>query len=273
MTSLTSGEPPTSASASATQGIQSVSRALAILELFSDRRPTLTAVEIGQLTGLNRATAYRFCQALLGLGYLEDAGQRHFRPGLKTVSLAQAALGARGLSELAAPVLHRLQAQTGEAVNMAQLDGTEVVYVARLLADHLITLRLTVGSRLPAYATSLGRAILAFLPEEETESILDRTRLEPLTEHTITDRRKLRGELKRIRERGFAINEQGLSLGLRGVAAPVFGAAGRPIAAINVSIPHPVADQVLETEFAPQVMRAAEEIRRLVVQSGVDAAH
>jgi DNA-binding IclR family transcriptional regulator len=260
---------PTS-TAAAVSGIQSVARALTILELFSDSRPALTAVEIGELTGLNRATAYRFCQALLGLGYLEDAGQRRFRPGLKTVSLAQAALGARGLSDLAAPVLARLQRATGEAVNMAQLDGTDVVYVARLLADHLITLRLTVGSRLPAYATSLGRAIMAFLPPEETEAILDRTEIRALTEFTITDKRKLKADLKLIREQGFAINDQGLSLGLRGVAAPVFGRGGRPIAAINVSIPHPVPDGALVDEFAPRVIEAAAEIGELVVRLGVD---
>jgi IclR family pca regulon transcriptional regulator len=257
-------------SASSTGGIQSVSRAFKILELFSERRPMLTAVEIGELTGLNRATAYRFCQALLRLGYLEEAGQRRFRPGLKTVSLAQAALGARTLPDLAAPVLSRLQSATGEAVNMAQLDGTDVVYVVRLLSDHLITLRLTVGSRLPAYATSLGRAILAFLPEEETDAILRRTEITALTEHTITDPDELRRQFELIRTTGYALNDQGLSLGLRGVAAPVFGTGSRPIAAINVSVPHPLAEGVLEHELAPQVMAAAAEIAELVVRLGVD---
>jgi IclR family pca regulon transcriptional regulator len=250
------------------QGIQSVARALSILELFSDKRPSLTVSEVAELTGLNRATCYRFCQTLRHLGYLEELSDRRFRPGLKAVSLAYSALSSRELPELAMPYLQRLREDINETVNMALLDDTEVVYVARVLSDHLISLRLYVGSRLPAYASSLGRAMLAFLPEDERDAILDRSELVPLTANTISDRKRLVSELKKIRKQGYAVNNQEIAPGLRGIAAPVLTDSGRPIAAINVSIPHPLhGPREIEELFAPKVLATAQEIGALAAKA------
>jgi PcaR/PcaU/PobR family beta-ketoadipate pathway transcriptional regulator len=255
------------------QGIQSVSRALSILELFSDKRPSLSVSEVAELTGLNRATCYRFCQTLRQLGYLEELGDRRFRPGLKAVSLAHSALSSRELPELALPYLRRLREEINETVNMGLLDDTEVVYVARVLSDHLISLRLYVGSRLPAYASSLGRSILAFLPEDEAAAILERSELKPLTGHTIVNRKRLLSELALIRERGYALNDQEIANGLRGVAAPVLNEAGRPIAAINISIPHPLkGPEEIQDELAPKVMATAREIGLLAGKLAIERA-
>jgi IclR family pca regulon transcriptional regulator len=251
-------------------GIQSVNRAFAIMELFDERRPALSVSEIAELTGLNRSTCYRFCQTLKAIGYLEEVERRRFRPGLKAISLARAALSSRELPELALPYLRELQKTVGEAVNMSLLDGTDVVYVARILSDHLITLRLYVGSRLPAYATSMGRAILAFLPEQEAEAILDRSDLRPITEHTITDRRRLKAELQRIRARGYSTNDQEMAIGLRGVAAPIMASNGRPVAAINLSIPRPLGPAEIEKTLAPRLLETASAISALVKQLGLD---
>jgi IclR family pca regulon transcriptional regulator len=251
-------------------GIQSVNRAFAIMELFDERRPALSVSEIAELTGLNRSTCYRFCQTLKAIGYLEEVERRRFRPGLKAISLARAALSSRELPELALPYLRELQRKVGEAVNMSLLDGTDVVYVARILSDHLITLRLYVGSRLPAYATSMGRAILAFLPEQETDAILDKSELLAITEHTITDRRRLKAELQRIRARGYAINDQEMAIGLRGVAAPIMSSTGRPVAAINLSIPRPLGPTEIEKSLAPRLLETAAAISALVKQLGLD---
>ncbi len=251
-------------------GIQSVNRAFAIMELFDERRPALSVSEIAELTALNRSTCYRFCQTLKAIGYLEEVERRRFRPGLKAISLARAALSSRELPELALPYLRELQRTVGEAVNMSLLDGTDVVYVARILSDHLITLRLYVGSRLPAYATSMGRAILAFLPEKESEAILDKSELLAITEHTITDRRRLKAELQRIRARGYAINDQEMAIGLRGVAAPIMSSTGRPVAAINLSIPRPLGPTEIETSLAPRLLETAAAISALVKQLGLD---
>lgn len=253
------------------QGIQSVSRALSILELFSDKRPSLSVSEVAELTGLNRATCYRFCQTLRQLGYLEELNDRRFRPGLKAVSLAHSALSSRELPELALPYLRRLREEINETVNMGLLDDTEVVYVARVLSDHLIALRLYVGSRLPAYASSLGRAMLAFLPEGESHAIIDRSDLKPLTGHTIVNRKRLIAELRQIRERGYALNDQEVANGLRGVAAPVLTESGRPIAAINISIPHPLkGPEEIEDELAPKVMATAREIGLLAGKLAIE---
>jgi PcaR/PcaU/PobR family beta-ketoadipate pathway transcriptional regulator len=253
------------------QGIQSVSRALSILELFSDKRPSLSVSQVAELTGLNRATCYRFCQTLRHLGYLEELGDRRFRPGLKAVSLAHSALSSRELPELALPYLRRLREEINETVNMGLLDDTEVVYVARVLSDHLISLRLYVGSRLPAYASSLGRAQLAFLPDEEAEDIIARSELASLTDHTIVNRRRLLAELKRIRAQGYALNDQEIANGLRGVAAPILTNSGRPIAAINISVPRPLKRPgELEDELAPQVMETARAIGALASKLAIE---
>lgn len=255
----------------APQGIQSVARALTILELFNDRQPALNVSEVAELTGLNRATCYRFCQTLRQLGYLEEIDERRFRPGIKAISLGHSALRSRELPELAMPYLRELRRETQETVNMALLDGTDVVYVARVLSDHLISLRLYVGSRLPAYASSLGRAILAFLPEDEAQSILDRSHLEPITRQTIVDPRRLKAELKRVRARGYVINNQEIADGLRGVAAPVLGASQRPIAAVNISIPRPLtAPDELDAVIAPRVMETARAISALANQLSIE---
>jgi IclR family pca regulon transcriptional regulator len=248
-----------------------VARALAILELFCDKRPALSVSEVSQLAGLNRATCYRFCQTLRQLGYLEEIDDRRFRPGIKTISLGHSALRSRELPELAMPYLRELRRETGETVNLALLDGIDVVYVARIPSDHLISLRLYVGSRLPAYASSLGRAILAFLPEDEAATIVDRSDLRRITSHTIIDRRRLKAELRQIRSRGYVVNDQEIALGLHGVAAPVFGASQRPIAAVNIAVPRPLTEpNEMHDILAPKVIAAASAITILASHLSLD---
>jgi len=240
-------------------GIQSVARALSILELFSDRQPSLTTNEIAALTGLNRGTAYRFCQTLRQLGYLEEIRQSTFRPGLKVLSLAQAAVGGRQLVDVAMPSLQSLRHDIDMTVNLAIPDGDEVVYLARLLNDDLLALRLTVGSRLPIVSSSLGRAILAFMDEAEQERMLGAS-ITSLTSHTITDVRALRTRLADVRRRGYAINDQEVAVGARGLAAPVFGRHGVPVAAINISTTKPLDELDVEGHLAPRLMQAAADI-------------
>lgn len=247
-------------SSSGEGGIQSVARALSILELFEGRRAVLATNEIAELTGLNRGTAYRFCQTLRRLGYLEEIRQSTWRPGLKVLSLAQAALGGRELVDMAMPRLQALRHDSGETVNMAMPDGNEVVYVARLLNDDLLALRLVVGSRLPMVTTSLGRAILAFLPQAQLDEIVEQSRFERLTEHTIVDASKLASELEKVRKSGYAFNNQEFALGVRGVAAPVFGANNQPIASVNLSVARPIKSDELKKELAPLLLAAAADI-------------
>ena len=241
-------------------GIQSVARALSILELFNDRRIELSTNEIAALTGLNRGTTYRFCRTLLSLGYLEEIRLSVFRPGIRCISLAQAALGSREIVQVAMPFLERLRERVRETVNMTILDGVDVVYVARLLNSDLVTLRIGVGTRMPAYATSLGRAILAFLPESESSAILDRSELHAITPWTLVSREAIENDLAVIRRHGYAYNDQGLAPGVRGVAAPILHASGRPIASVNVSIARPLTSREVSKELGPKVIAAARDI-------------
>jgi IclR family transcriptional regulator, pca regulon regulatory protein len=241
-------------------GVQSVARALSILELFDDRSPTLTTNDIATRSGLNRGTAYRFCRTLLSLGYLEEVAPSTFRPGLKVISLAQAALGSREVVDLAMPFLQRLRERVHETVNMGMLDGTDVVYAARLLNSDLVTLRVAVGSRLPAYASSLGRSMLAFLPKSEADEILARSEIKEWTSETITKRSDITKELANIRQQGYAYNDQGIAMGVRGIAAPILGKDDRPIAAVNLSIARPLTHEQVTRELAPAVMATAQEI-------------
>ena len=265
----TDGSPKRKAEAKV--GVQSVGKALAILELFNEDHPAMSISEIATGTGLNRATTYRFCQTLLALGYLEEMGKSELRPGLKAISLARAALSSRELPELAVPYLRDLQSHTHETVNMALLDGDEVVYVARLLSDHLLALRLFVGSRLSAVGSSLGRAMVAFLPDDEIDALIAGAELQGTTQRSITEPDKLRAELRKIRSRGYAVNDQELVIGVTGVAAPVFGMSGKPLAAINLSISRPVKATEVHDVLAPLVLQTARSISDLATRLALDS--
>jgi DNA-binding IclR family transcriptional regulator len=260
MTSRSTSDQEEAAPSQGAGGIQSVARALSILELFNDRRIELSTNEIAALTGLNRGTTYRFCRTLLSLGYLEETRLSVFRPGIRCISLAQAALGSREIVQVAMPFLERLRDSVRATVNMTLLDGTDIVYVARLLNSDLVTLRIGVGTRMPAYATSLGRSILAFLPESESSAILDRSELQAFTPWTLVSREAIENDLAAIRRHGYAYNDQGLAPGLRGVAAPILDASGRPIASVNVSIARPLTAREVAKELGPAVIAAARDI-------------
>jgi IclR family pca regulon transcriptional regulator len=185
------------------------------------------------------------------------------------ISLAQAVLGSREIISLAMPFLQNLRGSTNETVNMGMLDGTDIVYMARLLNSDLVILRVAVGSRLPAYASSLGRAILAFLPKSEADDILARSDIKEWTSETITGRSDLAQELTKTRKRGYAFNNQGIALGVSGIAAPVLGKNDRPIGAVNLSIARPLTLEQVADELAPAVMKTAQEISARAQEIGL----
>jgi IclR family pca regulon transcriptional regulator len=218
----------------------SLAKGLAVLAVFGPDNPSMGVSEIARLVQINRATAYRIVSALTSLGFLEQidraGGRREYRPGLKVLLLGRAALESLELPELALPYLQQLQAQVGETVNMAILDGASIVYILRLKTDIIVNIRLFVGSRLSAHCTSMGKAILAFLPEDELEAILAQIDYQPLTDRTARGREQLLADLENVRRLGFAVNDQELALGLRSVASPVFNRQ-RVVAAVNIAVP------------------------------------
>lgn len=243
--------------------VRSVQKALGILELFDERRPTLAVNEVVALTGMTRATGYRFCRTLLQLGYLESTDHGRYRPGPKALYLGHAALRSLALPDLALPYLQQLQSVTRETTNMAVRDGLEIVYVVRLKTQQIVNIQLYEGSRLPVYCTSMGKAMLACLPSGEVEEILAGVDFQTYTSKTLTTAEAVRADLEITAQRGYAVNDEELARGLRSAAAAVLNANNYPIASINVAVPARVTTDEIHTMLAPHVVAAAKRISEL----------
>src|SRR3954469_16839322 len=212
--------PPTNARSSAHS--QSLERGLAILSSFRSGRPLLGVSDLAREVGLSRSTTHRYIATLAQLGYLQqDQLTRKYRLGPRVLDLGFSAINSMDLREVAAPHLRALSDETGFTVNLAILDGVDVVYIERCRSarpgQRDIDLNLHVGSRLPAYCTALGKAILAFLPEEQLESILARTELIARGPNTLTNPAAFRAALAEIRQTGIAVNDEELAYGLRSI--------------------------------------------------------
>ncbi|GAA0928232.1 IclR family transcriptional regulator domain-containing protein [Virgisporangium aurantiacum] len=215
--------------------VQSLERGLAVIRAFDAQRPELTLSEVARHCDLTRAAARRFLLTLADLGYVRTDG-RLFRLTPRVLELGYAYLSSLSLPEVAAPHLERLVAEVHESSSMSVLDGDDIIYVARVPTARIMTVAINVGTRFPAYATSMGRVLLAALPGPELAAYLARVRLERLAPRTIISAEALRSELERVAAQGWAIVDQELEAGLRSVAAPVRDRAGSTVAAINVSV-------------------------------------
>jgi IclR family pca regulon transcriptional regulator len=214
--------------------VQSLDRGLGVIRALSVPGPGLTLSEVARRTGLARAAARRFLLTLADLGYVR-ADDRRFSLTPRVLDLGYSYLSSLSLPELAQPHLRDLVGQVHESSSVSVLDDTDVVYVAREPTRRIMTVTISVGTRFPAYATSMGRVLLAGLSPDALETFLHRARLEPLTERTITDPAALREELARVRERGWAMVDQELEAGLRSIAVPVRDPQGAVVAAVNLS--------------------------------------
>lgn len=242
--------------------IEALGRGLQILEAFSAGAPSLSLTEIAAEAGLGKSTAFRFVYTLERLGYLaRDPETKRYRPGLRVLRLGFAALNSMGLRQIALPYLKVLSAAAGETANMSIREGAEVVYVARIATRQILGINLSVGSRLPAYCTSMGKAQLIDLSQDELRDLLGKDPYSAVGPNTITSLDVLVRELDRVRRQGYAINDEELVAGLRSVAAPIRDGEGHVAAAINVSVPGTrVSRQELETVLAPMVTDAAQQI-------------
>jgi IclR family transcriptional regulator, pca regulon regulatory protein len=214
--------------------VQSLERGLAVIRAFDADHPSLTLSEVATSTGLSRAAARRFLRTLVQLGYMRSNGSKFaLRP--KILELGYAYLSSLTLPEVAMPHLEELVAQVHESSSVSELDGGDVVYIARVPTKRIMTVTISVGTRFPAYATSMGRVLLAAQPEPWLDEYLSTTSLHHLTGHTITTERGLRQELRKIRTRGWALIDQELEEGLRSLAAPIRDSDGAVVAAVNVA--------------------------------------
>jgi IclR family pca regulon transcriptional regulator len=240
--------------------IQSLERGLSVIRAFSAERPTLTLSEIARQTSLTRAAARRFLITLDRLGYVTSSG-RSFELTPKVLELGYAYLSSTPYWVLIQPHVEVLAEQLQESSSVAVLDGDDVVYVLRVPTKRIMTIRLTVGSRLPAWPTSLGRVLLGALGDGDLDAYLARVPLTRLTGRTISDPEELRAIVRQTGVQGWALVDQELEEGVRSVAAPIHDRSGKVIAALNVSA-HATRTTVdrLHHEFLPCLLTTAEHV-------------
>jgi len=240
--------------------VKSMERGLAVIRAFDGEHPRQTLSEVARSTGLTRAAARRFLWTLVELGYVSSDG-RLFSLRPRVLDLGYAYLSGLRLPEIAQPHLEQLSGEVHESASASVLDGGDVVYVARVATRRIMTVSISIGTRFPAYATSMGRVLLAGRSDEWLAGYLASARLTPLTSHTITDPAELRAQVLRAREQGWGLVDQELEEGLRSVAAPIRGAGGEVVAAVNVSAPaRRGSTEDIVRDLVPPLRRAAERI-------------
>jgi IclR family transcriptional regulator, pca regulon regulatory protein len=221
---------------------QSLERGLAILAAFTPDRPALGVSELARRLALTRSTTHRYVSTLAKLGYLlQDGPTRQYRLGPRVLDLGFSMLGSLELREIAAPHLRRLTDITGHTSNLAIRDDTDVILIDRVRGRprpyHHLEFTLHVGSRIPAYCSATGKALLAYLPRPDLNQLLDRVDLIQRGPRTVTSKTALIAELGRVRRTGIATNDEELESALRSIAVPVRSRSGEVIAAVNIAIP------------------------------------
>ena len=215
--------------------VQSLERGLAVIRAFDAAHPELTLSDVARSCDLTRAAARRFLLTLVDLGYVRTDG-RLFSLTPRVLELGYAFLSSLTLPEIAEPHLEQLVAEVHESSSVSVLDGDDIVYVARVPTGRIMTVAINVGTRFPAYPTSMGRVLLAGLPAPAADAYLKRVRISRLTDRTVPTAAALRAELTRVRTDGYAIVDQELEEGLRSIAAPIHDRTGAVVGAVNVSV-------------------------------------
>ena len=240
--------------------VQSLERGLAVLQVFSHQRPSVTISEAASLTGLTRATARRILYTLEQLGFVRADGRR-YAPTPRVLAIGYAYLSSMDIWQAAQPFLAELADLSQESCSAATLDGTDVVYVARVASRRVMAVNLSVGARVPAYPTSMGRVLLAGLGPDELDRYFDSVPLVPLTPRTVTDQAELRGIVARVREQGWSLVDEELEDGLRSIAAPIHDRHGRVVAALTIcGHAGRITTEQLRDELLPPLVAAAKQI-------------
>ena len=244
--------------------IAGFSKGLKVIEAFDADRPRLTITDVSNLTGLERATARRCLLTLARDGYATFDG-KFFQLTPRVLRLGFAYLSSTPLPRLVQPYLEKLAEETEESCSASTLDGDEIGYIARASQRRVMSIGLGVGSRLPAYCSSMGRVLLASVPERERAALLEAIPLTPRTPRTLTDPVALGAEIEKVRLEGFAMVDQELEVGLRSIAVPLLDASAKVVAAINIGAhAERVSLERMREEFLPPMLRVQTELQRLL---------
>jgi IclR family pca regulon transcriptional regulator len=251
--------------------VQTLARGLSALRAFGPDHTHLSLAEIAHRTQLSRAVARRLVLTLEHLGYVRSVG-RMFTLSPRVLELGFGYLGALNLSDLAQPLLEALARRIDQGCSMAVLDGQSIVYVVRVPGRRVMTVSLGIGARLPAAVTSMGRVLLAGLPEAHLADWLAAYQPIRHTRHTLIDRKKLGQAIEQVRMERFSYVEQELEMGLCSLAVPIRNAEGRVAVAINTSMPYqPDVGRKARTVLLPALQRTAEAIEECLVSKRVPA--
>jgi IclR family pca regulon transcriptional regulator len=247
-----------------TDFIGGFAKGLRVIEAFGEAKPRLTITDVSNDTGLDRATARRCLLTLAELGYAAYDG-KFFELTPKILRLGHAYLSATPLPRIVQPYLDQLSENVGQSASVSVLDGAEIVYVARAAQKRVMSINLMPGSRLPAYCASMGRVLLAALPEAEARAIVEASDRRANTPFTKTEPNALMKELSRVRRQGHALIDQELEIGLRSIAVPLENARGRVVAALNIGAPaaHAAAEDMV-ARYLPEMRAVQAALRPLL---------
>lgn len=244
--------------------IASLGKGLKVLECFGAEQPRRAIADVSEATGLDRATARRCLLTLHHLGYADYDG-KYFSLTPRVLRLGMGALAALPLPQIVQPWLDQLSEQIGQSVSVSILDETEIVYVARAAQRRVMSIGLMPGSRLPAHCTSMGRVLLAALPEAEARAVVEASDLAPRTPRSLTDPEEIMRAIEKADAQGHALVDQEAELGLRSLAVPVFNSRGKVVAALNTGVAaiQPDPDEVVRL-YLPALQKVQEGIRRVL---------
>jgi IclR family pca regulon transcriptional regulator len=240
--------------------VQSFARGLSIIKCFDAENPAMTLSQIAERVDLSRAAARRFLLTLENLGYVSLEG-RNFQLTAKVLDLGYGYLSSLSLPEIAQPHLETLASRVHESASASVLDGTDIVYVARVPIRRIMSVKINIGTRMPAHATSMGRVLLSGLSSPELKTLISNFDLPKYTKNTITSKNILLQEINKVRIQGWSINDQELEYGLRSIAVPIFNKAEKVVASINISTTAQSNTlESMEAMFLPELRITAQKI-------------
>ena len=242
--------------------VNSVQKAFRILTAFSSTEPRLTLTQIVEKLGIDKSTAQRFTHTLLVMGYLDkDPVTKTLGVTVRLMDLAHIYLSSNQLIGAATPYLFHLNGETGETVNLTVLDDAEVVFVSRMVGSHLLSTGVVIGTRLPAYATSSGLAMMAMLPDPEIKRLLKISKLKAFTTNTVYDPEKIMERIKAARVKGYVLGTGDYFADDISLGAPIMSRSGQVLGALSLSVANDrYSPKEAETKFGKMVSAAAKSI-------------
>lgn len=240
--------------------IQSVDRAIRILEYLADQGGSASLSNVARSLDLNRSTVHGLLTTMRQRGIVTQDGNGHYALGIKLFELGTLAVSRLDLRAIAGPLLQGLVDEFQETVHLVVSDGLDAVYIDKRESPRSMRIISQVGHRLPAYCTAVGKSLLAFKPEDELDELLDDVELEAWTRNTITDKQQLKAHLREVRSRGYALDDEEIYEGLRCVGAPIRDHSGQVVAALSISGPSVRLGPSRIVEMIPAVVKAAAEI-------------